>query len=453
MHNPRLSRRRFLRAAGSAALGIPAFVPRCVMGGSAGPAANDQIRIGVIGVGIRGKYLIGSMPTEGRIAAISDWYVPRMAELRRPTPSTPWIDMLSRFVDRDAERCAAYADYRHMFDRTDLDAVMVATPDHHHVLAAMLACQAGLDVYVEKAMSLTIAEGRQLVKAVRRYDRVCQVGSQNRSMETNRYGCQLIRTGGIGQVSLVEIANYPGPMTFTGLPAESPPDDCRWDLFCGPTPTRDYHWQLWQKDERQWQGRKWRGWDMWRAYSGHLMTNWGAHSVDMVQAALGADDTGPIEVWPMLEGHQGERRMCPVAARYANGTELRFNLKFADKWTFHGQRGTARMRRNLFATDPPELMVDPPNFDEQRKLWGQQSLIAFPHIQNWLDCIKTRGETNAPVEVGHRSVSVCHLVAIARELGRRLRWDPDREVFPDDEEANALRDRPRRKGWELPSMA
>jgi predicted dehydrogenase len=339
-----------------------------------------------------------------------------------------------------------------MIDKEALDAVTIATPDHHHVLAAMLACQAGLDVYVEKALSLTIAEGRALVDTVKRYGRVCQVGSQNRSMEINRYGCGLIRKGGIGKISLVEMPNYPGPMRYSNLSEEPIPDGLGWDLFCGPRPVRPHNRKLWVKDEFRVDGRLWRGWDLWRDYSGHLMTNWGAHSVDMVQFALGTQETGPVEIWPLTDGHQGEMRFCPVAARYANGVELRFVLRFVDKWTFHGEHGKALMRRNEFSTDPPELAVNAPDPDEARRAWRGVGIVARPHIQNWLDCIKTRGTPNAPVEIGHRSVTVCHLANIARELKRKVRWDPKKETSPGDDEANALLDRPRRKGFELPEF-
>jgi len=436
----------------TAGVALPELVPSRVLAAGGRPGANDRVHVGVIGVGIRGKYLIASMPIEGRVVAICDWHPARTTEALRPDPASRWGTMLQSFVEHDARACATYQDYRQMFDRTNLDAVVIATPDHHHVMAATLACQAGLDVYVEKPLSLTIAEGRHLVDAVNRCGRVCQVGSQNRSMETNRYGCRLIREGGIGDVSLVEVNNYAGPLRYERLPAEPIPDGSDWDLYCGPTPARPCNWRLWLKDQRKWQGRNWRGWDMWRSYSGHLMTNWGAHSIDMVQSALGTDTTGPAEVWPLLESHQGDRRTCPVVAKYSNGTELRFVQRLAGEWTFHGEQGTAFMRRNQFLTDPPELMQDPPDFREQNQLWEGVSVVARPHIQNWLDCVKTRDVPAAPVEVAHRSVTVCHLANIARELGRRLRWDPANEIFPEDEEANSLLDRPRRAGWELPKI-
>lgn len=447
----RFSRRRFLTRTTAAAVTAPCFVSAQALGAQGKPGANDRIHIGVIGMGIRGKYLVASTPDEGRVVAICDCHLPRVADTLEPKGR--YAGMLAKFRDGDARRCATYQDYRQMIDKEKLDAVMIATPDHHHVLAAVLACQAGLDLYVEKALSLTIAEGRALVEAVERYDRVCQVGSQNRSMATNRFGCKLIRDGGIGKVSFVEVSNYTGPLRYDGLPEEAVPEGLGWDLFCGPTPVRPHNRKLWVKDEFKFDGQRWRGWDMWRSYSGHLMTNWGAHSIDMVQCALGTERTGPVEIWPLTDGHDGQMRLCPVVARYENGTELRFVLRFADKWTFHGDRGTALMRRNEFRTDPPELATGAPDPKEQQKIWQGQSVVARPHIQNWLDCIKTRGTPSAPVQIGHRSVSTCHLANIAREVGRKLRWDPDKETFPGDDEANALLDRPRRKGFELPDIS
>ena len=141
-----------------------------------------------------------------------------------------------------------------MIDEARLDAVIITTPDHHHVQAAMLACQAGLDVYCEKPLSLTIGEGRRLVEAVRHYGRVLQVGSQQRSMEMDRFACQFVREGGIGKVSKVEVKNFPGPLLYEDLTSEPIPSGMHWDLFCGPRPLRPYHWRLWQKDERNWEG-------------------------------------------------------------------------------------------------------------------------------------------------------------------------------------------------------
>ena len=487
----RFTRRRFLGRAGTVGLGglaAPILVPRTVLGSPGKPGPNDRIRIGVVGTGIRGKQLIGNLPPEGRVTAICDCHAGRMAGILRPDMSTMQGALLRPFVENDAAGCETYRDYRRMFEDAELDAVIIAAPDHHHALAAVLACRAGLDVYVEKPLAVTIAEGRAIVEAARRYDRVVQVGSQQRTMEMNRFACECIRDGGLGKVSLVQLRAKPGPLRydqFVGpaatadssrfeidLGEEPVPEGLAWDLFCGPTPLRPHNQKLWRKDEFRVSGLMWRGWDLWRSYSGHLMTNWGAHSVDMVQYALGMDESGPVEIWPETsrleasldkqwlyktppfgaagESPADEMRFCPVSMRYANGTELRFDPTPKFQAAFHGERGKMFISRNFFRTEPRDLVADPPDPQVRRKWQG--TIVARPHIENWLDCVRTRQVPNAPVEGGHRSATVCHLANIARELGRRLRWDPLNEVFLNDDRANQLLDRPRREGWELPNL-
>jgi predicted dehydrogenase len=210
--------------------------------------------------------------------------------------------------------------------------------------------------------------------------------------------------------------------------------------------------KLWAKEEFEGERFAWRGWDMWRDYSGHLMTNHAAHTADMAQLALGTDDTGPVEIEPLTAGHQGEMRLCPVVMRYAGGTELRFtNANRREIYT--GERGTLSMRRNGFSVDPPELVQDPPDRSVVEKWQRGGEHVARPHIENWLACVRDRSTPNAPLEAGHRTATICHLASIARELRRKLRWDPERETFLGDQEADALLDRPRRPGWELPVSA
>lgn len=446
----RCSRRKILQqglAAATAALTAPRILAAQVLGRAGRHGANSRVQVGVIGTGSRGKYLISNLPEAARVAAICDCFQPRVADTLNP--AQPFAAPLARFRQTDAATCATYQDYRQMLARERLDAVIIATPDHHHVLAAMLACQAGLDIYLEKPLTLTIAEGRRLVQAVQRSGRVLQVGSQQRSMEWNRFGCDFIRRGDLGRVSLVQLPNDPGPKPVAALPAEPVPAGLDWDLFCGPTPVRPHNPKLWVKDEFQVDGKLWRGWDLWRDYSGHLLTNWGAHYVDMVQLALGMDQTGPVEIWPLLEGFRGERQACPVAMRYATGIEVQFTPQVT-RWTFHGERGRLAMVRNRVWLEPAELLRDPPD-PKLAERWQGPGNVARPHLQNWLDCIQSRQTPAAPVEAGHRTATICHLVNLARELGRKLRWDPVREQFPDDDQANALLDRPRRKGFELPT--
>jgi predicted dehydrogenase len=323
-----------------------------------------------------------------------------------------------------------------------------------------------LHVYLEKPLSVSIREGRYLADLVRQTGRVLQVGSQQRTMEVNRVACEFLRTGGLGRIHRVELPNYPGPLPLPNLPEEPLPAGLDWNLFCGPTPLRPHNSRLWVKDVFQWDGVLWRGWDLFRDYSGHLMTNWGAHSVDMVQLALGRDHTGPVAIqahpatdlrtawrthWanktPAPVDDQ-DRRFWPVTMTYADGLELRFEHG-PDFIVFHGDKGRLRMRRNFFETDPPGLV--PTRLDPHLvEAWTGAGHVARPHVQNWLEAMRGGGAVHAPVEAGHRTATICHLANLARDLARPLRWDPTTETFPDDPDANSHLDRPRRAGFELP---
>jgi hypothetical protein len=182
------------------------------------------------------------------------------------------------------------------------------------------------------------------------------------------------------------------------------------------------------------------------------VTNWGAHAVDMAQWALGMDASGPVEVEPLAGRITADPRTCPMVARYATGTELRMTgvKGLSAGGLFHGARGRIAIDRNRFRADPPDLVTDPPD-PAVAEIWQGPEIVARPHLQNWIDCIKSRAEPNAPVEIGHRTVTICHLFNIARELRRKVSWDPQREVIVGDDEAAALLDRPRRIGWGLPS--
>jgi predicted dehydrogenase len=429
------------------------------------PGVQDELRIGVIGTGVRGKYLIGNLPPSVRVTALCDCSTDQIASTLEPKGA--FIAVLEHFRASDAGRCKMYQDYRRMFDREKLDGVMIAACDHHHVLAAMLALQGGLDVYLEKPLSVTIREGRLLADMVGKTRRILQVGSQQRTMEINQIGCAFVRGGGLGKITRVDLPNYPGPIAAPKHPEEPVPGGMDWDLFCGPTRLRPYHRNLWVKDAYKVGTLLWRGWDLYRDYSGHMMTNWGAHSVDMVQLALGTDNTGPVEIravrpedmkaigepWKSKTPEPvdaNETRFWPVTMRYATGVELRF-IHADEVILFHGEKGRMRMKRNFFETDPPNLVTDKPDAATLNR-WRGAGNVARPHLENWLGCVRTRKMPNAPVEVGHRTVTICHLANLARELGRPLRWDPTREEFQDDKDANDHADRPRRKGFELPKV-
>ncbi len=420
MHVSGMSRRQFVRST-SLGLTLPTVVSGRALGGHGRPGANDRIRVGVIGVGNRSNLLIGQLPQDAEIVAVADCFLRRAQETS---------------ARRQAE-WRIYQDYRKLLEQKDIDGVIIGTPDHGRVLCSIHACQAGKDVYAEKPLTVCVAEGRALVRAARRYGRVFQVGSQQRSMAMNRVACDFVRDGGLGRLQFVLGVNYPGPARYTDLPEEPVPEGLDWDMWLGPTSLRPYNSKLLS------------GWMRWWDYSGGEMTNWGAHGLDQVQWALGFDRSGPTEFWPLEDGPPGS-----LAFRYANGITVRLEMPSGDLSggaIFVGEKGRIEIVRNDCRTDPPKMIKELPPPEEVLK-WNSGQWQAKYHMQEWLDCMRTRKVPSADVEIGHRSVSVCHLANITRELNRRLKWDPESERFDGDEEANAMLSRPRRKGYELPAQ-
>lgn len=431
----RSSRRAFLgrMAAVSAAMQVPGFVSAGALGLGQAPGANEQIGVGFIGAGRRGNQL-SRLPAEGRIVAVADVHLQRAEQ------------MASRL------KCSAFQDYRQLLDRSDVDAVVIATPDHWHAIAAIAACRAGKDVYLEKPLSLTIREGRVLVDAVRKHGRVLQTGSQRRSMANHRLGCELVRNGVAGKIHTVLIMNYPSPWEC-GLPGQAVPEGLDWNAWCGPTEPVPYHEDIFIQRSNP-------GWISFRPWSGGEMTGTGAHGFDQIQWALDTDDTGPVEIWaeggrlqaPVYtqpESLARGNRLCSegyrVRMRYANGIVVRLEPgESAAGATFVGEAGKIRIGNNEVSSNPEDLVRTNPDQFQVRLP------VSNDHMQNWFDCIKSRARPIADVEIGHRSAVVCHLGNIVRWVGRPLRWDPVSETFPGDEEANAYLDRPRRNGFELP---
>jgi predicted dehydrogenase len=430
--NRRTSRRDFLgTAAGTlaaGALGGPLLVSRSARAaGRAG--ASDRIRVGAIGVGGRASLLLQQLPESAEIVGLCDCNLPR-AEAFKTKQKAAW---------------PIVQDYCRLLDRKDVDAVIVATGEFQRVVPCIHACQAGKDVYAEKPLTLYIHEGRALVNAVRHYNRVLQVGSQQRSMAMNRVACELVRSGGLGKVLEVRAINYTGAEASPAqpLPAQAVPKGLDWNVWLSQAAWREFN-------------PAWMGWMRWRDFSGGEMTNWGAHGVDQSQWALGMDGTGPTEIRPLSSGSNGQ-----IAMRYPNGVEVNFVLEQGHGpmggAVFICEKGKLEINRNKFASNPREIAEELRKHldvaEEERK-WSDNLALwqARWHLQNWLDCIRSRNQPVADVEIGHRSISVCHLANIARTVGHPLRWDPTREQFLDDDAANQLLDRPRRHGFELPTV-
>jgi len=436
VRDSKTTRRRFLRqtAALASGMAVPYLIPRHVLAAPDQPGANDRIGLGGIGIGRQGSGVIRNAGSQGRVVGIADVNLPR--------------------AHKTAEAFGAEAcqDYHKLLERKDVDAIVTATPDHWRALVSIHACQAEKDVYAEKPMTLTIREGRLMVEAVRKYKRVFQTGSQQRSQRENRLGCELVRNGRIGKVHTVIGHNYPSPWECA-LPAQPVPQGLDWDMWCGPTEVVPYHADLYTP-------RAAPGWISLRPYSGGEMTGWGAHGLDQIQWALGMDESGPVEIWtegdkfdpPTYTEPESRTRgdkTCQspmIFYRYANGVTLKLDNGNPGGGIFIGERGKIEIFRGRVTSNPPEI-VEEPIKDDEIHLYRSDN-----HVQNWLDCIRTRERPVADVEIGHRSTTVCHLGNIARWLGRKLQWDPAKEIFPGDDEANTYLDRPRRKPYELPEV-
>jgi predicted dehydrogenase len=468
MSTKRWTRRRVLQAA-SAACAAPLVLPARVLGLD-GPGANERVHVGIIGLGGRARDIATTVhATPGiQIVAVCDCFSPRCDK---------FIQAVSQ-----GQSWTPYDDFRRMIDREKLDAVMIETTTHARAWIAIQAMQAGLDVYIEKPMCLTIAEGRQMVQAARRYERVTQVGTQQRSMPINNWASDLVKQGAIGKVHTVLAPNFIGPDLWTDKPAEAMPGTGSqwWDVWTNQAPLRPYHPDLHF------------GWARWRDYdAGGLcfgVSGWGTHSYDQVNRALGTDETGPVEVLleepvevrdsgrfaarstvgGVIVGETGDADTgvdyhamahlagprAKVSMRFASGTQLKLHLD-GDRGPglgaiFIGDKGKVEINRNRVASNPRELVRSPENPGPNTKPETQY------HIENWIECIKTRARCTADIEYGHRATSLCELVNIARQVGRvgqPLHWDPVAEQFSDCDEGNLLLTRERRAGYELPSLS
>jgi len=429
MHSS-LTRRQLLKVgiAGTAStFTAPYLIPRHVLAADGHPGANDRITVGAIGVGGRASLLLNQLPEDGQIVALCDCNVPR-AEGFKASKKADW---------------PVYQNYHKLLERKDIDAVIIATQEWQRVLPCMHALQAGKDIYAEKPLTLYVREGRILVDAVRKTKRVFQVGSQQRSMAMNRIACEAVRTGALGKILEVQAPCYPGsgPSTTDVGAAEPVPASLDWDMWLNQA--------AWRPFNNRWGGSG-------RDFNGGEMTNWGAHGIDQLQWGIGMDGRGPVEIWATSPGPDGKVEML-----YPNGLPVHFMLEKGRAWggcIFVCEKGKLEVNRNKFASNPKEIAVELlKKVDEaqEEKKWSDQTALwqARWHLQNWLDCIRSRQMPIADVEIGHRSISVCHLANIARWVGgRRLKWDPVKEQFIGDDEANRWIDRPRRKGYELPNV-
>ena len=418
----KLTRREFLGRAGAIAAGaaLPAFIPARALGAD-GVAPNDKIALGFIGVGGMGSGHLGAFVYDPRVTilAVCDVYEPHR----------------SRAQAQVGEGCAAYNDYRELLDRKDIDAVLIATPDHWHALTSIHACQAGKDIYCEKPMSLTVEDGRAMVAAVRRYGRVFQTGSQQRSDDYFRFACELVRSGYIGKLQTVRVGIGGGP-TCGWEPDTDPPPGLDWNMWLGPAPWVRY------TPQRCIYNFRW-----FYEYSGGKMTDWGAHHNDIAQWGMGTDKTGAIRITPAkytfpIDGLYDTATSFEIVYDYANGVTL-ITSSDGHGVKFEGPDGWVHVDRGFIDASPKELL-------EQKLGPGDVHLYTSrDHHGNWLDCIESRKRTICDVEIGYKSIVTCHIGNIAIRTGRTLQWDPDHDRFVNDEEANRWLSKPYRAPWHL----
>lgn len=425
----KFTRRQFLGtsiAALGAAVAGPQILRAETLGNAVKAAANSRLGVGVIGTGI-----------------ISDGHIRTFAGMRE-TQMVAVCDVKAWELEKAVNTLKevgindvmATARYEEVLANPAIDIVCITTPDHWHAPMAIAAMKAGKDVYVEKPMTLTIDEGKAMIAAEKKYGRVLQVGSQQRSSSHFRIAANLIRNGMIGDVKeiYVQLGHFPQPPETEEI--KPVPDGFDYDRWLGPTPFYPY------SDHRV-LGSYGGGWRCYWDYGGRKFADWGAHHFDIVQWALGRDETGPVEFIPI--GHEDVEHHH---FRYADGITVWRDKKpdHDHMIRFIGTEGEVHVSRGRVASLPENLV---------RHRFGDgdvQVEESNNHTRNFIEAVISRGKPICHTSIGHRSSTICHLGVIAQRLKRPLKWDPESENIIGDEEAKAMQDRPRREGYELPAI-
>lgn len=424
-----LTRRKFLKTAAVGAVGVamfPQFLSSCKQNKAAG--LNDGIiRLGFIGLGQQAMYLLsGFIGISGvQVVAGSDVYgIKRERFMRRVN---------KHYTDNQTEvEVEVYEDYKQLIAREDIDAVVIATPDHWHAFMAIEACKAKKNVYLEKPLTFTIKEGQLLKKAVRDNGVVLGVGSQQRSDANFQHAIKLIQDGKIGKIEKVN-AYVGAPPTPYDLAEETLPADLNWPLWLGPSEYVHYNHQLnppISLDPEQ-NEQIWGAWRWYKELGGGFTTDWGAHMFDIAQWGLGMDGSGPVEIIPA--GYEDTKFLT---YKYANGvimTEEPFDEAQTKGVKFTGDKGWIEVSRGHYKASDDSLL--PPVTEETEGAYETK----IPHLANFIESVKTKTDPVVPVEIGHSSCTVCTLGNIAYDLGRPIKWDPSKEEFVDDAEATANR--------------
>ena len=433
-----ITRRALLKRTGSmagTAAAFPYIVPASALGNAGGASASNRITLSCVGVGGRGTAVMQGLLATGQaqVVGICDVDANRLAAVK---------NLLRKKYD--SANCMSCTDFRDILSRDDVDAVMIATPDHWHALIAIAAAKAGKAVYCEKPLALTIQQGRRMVEAVHRYGVVFQTGTQHRSEPHFRRACELVRNGRIGKLHTVEV-EIPGSMRTNEFGFGPVPDSLDYDMWLGPAPQSPY-------SPKRVDAFGWR-WIL--DYAGGCVTDWGAHHVDIAQWGIGTTDTGPIEVegkgvFPE-DGLFDSAIHWRYEARYANGVtlicfakgELLAQGQYPNGIRFIGDKGWVFVDTGRIDAEPKSVLKEEIGPNEIHLYESSD------HASNFIECIRSKQPTAAPVEQAHRSVTVCHLANIAMRLGRKILWDPAAEKIIADDQAGRMLTRPMRSPWRL----
>lgn len=424
-----LTRRKFLKTAAIGAVGVavfPQFVTSC-QNKKAGEVADGIIRLGFIGLGQQAMYLLNGfmgMPEVEVVAGCDVYGIKRERFLKRVNDHN--------VTQQKSVAVEVYENYKDLIARVDIDAVVIATPDHWHAFIAIAACNAKKNVYLEKPLTFTIKEGQELVKAVRNNGVILAVGSQQRSDPNFQHAVKMVQEGKIGKIEKVN-AYVGAPPTPYDLPEESVPADLNWPLWLGPSEFVHYNSQLnppISLDPEQ-KEQFWGAWRWYKELGGGFTTDWGAHMFDIAQWGLGMDNSGPVEIIPA--GYQDTKFLTYKYADGAVMTEEPFDEKQTKGVKFWGDKGWIEVSRGHYLASDDSLL--PPKVEET----GGAYETKVPHLENFINAVKTKTDPVVPVEIGHRSCTVCTLGNIAYDMKRPIKWDPATEKFVDDPEADKNR--------------
>ncbi|MBI5095390.1 MAG: Gfo/Idh/MocA family oxidoreductase [Candidatus Hydrogenedentes bacterium] len=429
------SRRDFMKSAAVLVAGA-AVGPNIISSAYGAVTPSNRITLGMIGMGkmMGGHLSLMLNNTSCQVVALCDVESKRL-ERDKNRANEHYASLSEK---GSYKGCDTYKDFRELVARGDIDAVMIATPEHWHAIPCIAAAKSGKDIYCEKPFTHTINEGKAVVDAVRRYGRVFQTGSQQRSEKGFRVACELVRNGRIGKVHTVHV-NVGGPPVDCYLPPQPVPEGLDWDMWLGPAPWRPYNADI--APDMTFDG--WPNWRAYRDYSGGMMCDWGAHHFDIAQWGLGMDNSGPVEIIP-----PNDKDVKFLTYKYANGVTMYHGGGAGGKAgvEFIGTEGRVMVNRSYLETDPPSILQEPigPN---DIHLYESPS-----HHTDWIDCIRTRKRPICDVEIGHHSITVCHLGNIAYWLKRSLNWNPEQQQFVNDSQATRLMDRAMRSPWTLETV-